>query len=288
MNQTTLSKLLVSRAEADEKIQTQIEEGKQLSNRDLSNNKSKNVIKECEKWSEYNKHLLSQLFDSDSIAEDEYVDFYYYGKQSVAPNWTPLWNLSYLEGMDKSLNSLERIRERLELLDEPSHTLQHNFSNKEVSDNLSFTSGINVFIVHGHDEAAKHAIARFVERLGLKAIILDEQANKGQTIIEKFEEHAGEVGFAIVLLTPDDVGAPKDKEDNLKPRARQNVILELGYFLRALGREHVCVLYKEEVELPSDIHGILYVPMDSFDGWKQKLAKEMKQAGLPINPEKLL
>ena len=66
--------------------------------------------------------------------------------------------------------------------------------------------------------------------------------------------------------------SPKDKEDNLKPRARQNVILELGYFLRALRREHVCVLYKEEVELPSDIHGILYVPMDSFDGWKRNEA----------------
>ena len=288
MNQTTLSKLLVSRAEADEKIQAQIEEGKQLSNRDLSNNKSKNVIKECEKWSEYNKHLLSQLFDSDSIAEDEYVDFYYYGKQSVAPNWTPLWNLSYLEGMDKSLNSLERIRERLERFDEPSHTPQHTSGNKEVSDNSPRTFGDEVFIVHGHDNEAKETVARFVEKFDIKATILHEQANKGQTIIEKFEREASNAGFAIVLLTPDDVGAPKDHEDKLQPRARQNVILELGYFLGALGRECVCVLYKEGVELPSDIHGILYVPMDSFDGWKQKLAKEMKQAGLPINPEKLL
>ena len=145
-----------------------------------------------------------------------------------------------------------------------------------------------MFIVHGHDQAAKHTIAGFVRRLGLNPIILDEQASKGQTIIEKFEENADEVGFAIVLLTPDDVGAPKDKQDEFKPRARQNVVLELGYFMAKLGRDRVCPLLKDEVEKPSDIDGLVYVPMDNFNGWQLKLAKEMKQAGLPVDPEKLL
>ena len=140
--------------------------------------------------------------------------------------------------------------------------------------------------MHGQDEAAKHAIARFVEKFNLKATILDEQASKGQTIIDKFEEHADKAGFAIVLLTPDDV-APKGQIDELKGRARQNVILELGYFLCGLGRERVCVLYKEGVELPSDIQGIVYVPMNKSDEWQLKLAKEMQQAGLLIDLNKL-
>ena len=124
--------------------------------------------------------------------------------------------------------------------------------------------------------------------MGIEATILHEQANKGQTIPEKFEEHADDAGFAIILLTPDDVGAPKDETNSLKPRARQNVVLELGYFWGRLGRKRLCVLYKEGVELPSDMSGIVYVPMDNFGGWKQKLAREMNRAKLPIDPQKLL
>lgn len=190
--------------------------------------------------------------------------------------------------MAHGISSLEGIRDRLELYDEPSEMLQSISGNEGVSAMPQSTSGNEVFIVHGHDDEAKETVARFVENFGIEETILHEQANRGQTIPEKFEEHASEAGFAIILLTPDDVGASKNKIKYLKPRARQNVVLELGYFWGKLGRERVCVLYKEEVELPSDMQGILYVPMDNFDGWKQKLAREMKQAGLPIDPEKLL
>ena len=137
-----------------------------------------------------------------------------------------------------------------------------------------------IFIVHGHDEVAKHKIARFITELGLTATILDEQASEGQTIIDKFEKHADEAVFAIVLLTSDDLGAPKDKKKKLKYRARQNVILELGYFLHSLGRKRVCVLYEKSVERPSDIHGIVYVPLDEADGWKLKLSKELAKLGI--------
>ncbi|MDE0682600.1 MAG: nucleotide-binding protein [Candidatus Poribacteria bacterium] len=145
-----------------------------------------------------------------------------------------------------------------------------------------------MFTVHGHDEAAKHAVARFIERLDLEAIILDEQSSEGLTIIEKFEKHAKGADFAIVLMTPDDVGAPIEKKDDLKLRARQNVIFELGYFFHALGRKRVCALYKEGVELPSDIYGVVYVLMDEFDAWQLALAREMKQAGLTFDANKLL
>ena len=106
------------------------------------------------------------------------------------------------------------------------------------------------FIVHGHDQTVKSEVARFVEKFELVVTILDEKPGGGRTIIEKFEKYASNAAFAIVLLTPDDVGAPKDRQDDLKPRARQNVIFEIGYFFKGLGRGRVCAMSKEEVEFP--------------------------------------
>jgi predicted nucleotide-binding protein len=147
---------------------------------------------------------------------------------------------------------------------------------------LGPVSGSKVFLVHGHDESAKEGTARFLEKLNLEPIILHEQPNEGQTIIEKVEKYGG-VAFAVVLLTPDDVGAARDKQDNLRPRARQNVILELGYFLGRLGRKHVAALLKGDVEKPSDYDGVVYIPMDAGGAWKLQLAKELKATGLNVD-----
>lgn len=135
----------------------------------------------------------------------------------------------------------------------------------------------NVFIIHGHDEGAKEEVARFIEKIGLKPIILHERPNKGRTLIEKILVHSETVGFAIALLTPDDIGysekAPKIKEH----RARQNVIFELGLFIGILGRSKVAVLYKEGVEKPSDYDGVGYILFDSRGGWRIDLAKELME-----------
>lgn len=138
-----------------------------------------------------------------------------------------------------------------------------------------------VFLVHGHDKAVREEVARFLEKLDLEPIILHEQPNMGRTVIEKFEAHA-DVGFAIVLLTPDDIGGLASGGE-VKPRARQNVILELGYFIGRLGRARVCALYVEGVEIPSDIHGVVYVSYDAAGGWRLKLAGEIRAAGLPVD-----
>lgn len=119
----------------------------------------------------------------------------------------------------------------------------------------------DVFIVHGHDDAAKNELSSFLFRLGLKPIILHEQPNNGKAVIEKFEQYASKVGYAFVLLTPDDIGG-KDRK-SLGERARQNVILELGYFMAKLGRDKVCGLYKGNVELPSDVLGVLYLKYEN-------------------------
>ena len=145
-----------------------------------------------------------------------------------------------------------------------------------------------VYILHGHDEETKTTVAKFIENLGLKPAILDKEPSKGQTVIEKFDEQADKAGFAIALLTPDDVGALKDEAGwKLNLRARQNVIFELGYFIGKLNANRVCLLYKEGVELPSDIPNVAYVPMDSADAWKLKLSQGMRKAGLPIDMNKL-
>ena len=135
-----------------------------------------------------------------------------------------------------------------------------------------------VFIVHGHDEAAKQSMARFLEQLKLEPIILHEQPNLGRTIIEKIEDHS-DVGFAIVLLTPDDEAVTPNGNER---RARQNVILELGYFIGHLGRGRVAALKKGDIELPSDIIGVVYTDFDDRGAWRYDLAKELRGAGYPI------
>ena len=148
---------------------------------------------------------------------------------------------------------------------------------------VPITNQEKVFIVHGHDHPARDAVAEFVNNWGLTATILDKEPNKGRTIIEKFEDLADEASFAIVLFTPDDVGASVKDKVNLKPRARQNVILELGYFLKAVGRQQICILHKGDIELPSDIQGVVYVPMDDNGEWKQAIVREMESIGLLVD-----
>jgi predicted nucleotide-binding protein len=148
---------------------------------------------------------------------------------------------------------------------------------------LQMPNSSKVFLVHGHDEAMESQVARFLEKLKLTPVILHEQANQGKTIIEKFERHSSDVGFAVVLLSPDDTGSAKGGTPS--PRARQNVVLELGYFIGKLGRDRVCALHAGEVELPSDLHGVVWVPYSG--DWKLKLIQELKAADIAINTDQL-
>jgi predicted nucleotide-binding protein len=144
----------------------------------------------------------------------------------------------------------------------------------------------SVFIVHGRDDQAKTEVARFVEKLGFDAIILHEQASSGKTIIEKIEANTN-VGFAIVLYTPCDIGGLSG--DNMqKPRARQNVVFEHGYLIAKLARNNVCALVKGDVEIPNDISGVVYVPFDSHGAWHLQLAKEMRNSGYVFDMNKII
>lgn len=149
------------------------------------------------------------------------------------------------------------------------------------------TESLNsVFIVHGRDDLAKTEVARFIEQLGVTAIILHEQKNSGKTIIEKIEEHSN-VSYGIVLYTPCDHGS-LITEEQLKSRARQNVVFEHGYLIGKLGRNKVAALVKNDVEIPGDLNGLVYIDFDKAGGWKLSIAQELLHAGLNIDLNKAL
>lgn len=145
-----------------------------------------------------------------------------------------------------------------------------------------------VFVVHGHDQGAKTDLETFLTGIGLEPVVLHRQPDQGRTLIEKFEHHS-DVGFAFILLTPDDV-AYKASEDTLPDasrkkefRSRPNVIFEFGYFVGRLGRGRVCCLIKGDVAKPSDIDGLVYKPFsESIEAIGFSIIKELKSAGYTI------
>jgi hypothetical protein len=140
--------------------------------------------------------------------------------------------------------------------------------------------GRKIFIVHGHDQWPREAVTSFLESMGFEPIILHEQPNRGRSIITKFREEAADVVFAIVLMTPDDFGGATGADS--QPRARQNVVFELGFFIGAFGPERVAPLVKGDIERPSDFEGVGYISLDDAD-WQKQLERELTAAGLLLH-----
>ncbi len=175
------------------------------------------------------------------------------------------------------------IQQRLRWLSSVPTILANRWRAAAVPDSQMPAQTRRVFLVHGHDERVRETVARFLEKLDLECVILHEQPNKGRTIIEKFEDYA-DVAFAVVLLTPDDRGGVADAAfEAQQKRARQNVLLELGFFLGVLSRSRVCALYVEGVEIPSDYSGVLFLPLDDGGAWRMGLLRELIASGLPID-----
>ncbi|WP_207343644.1 nucleotide-binding protein [Arthrobacter sp. E3] len=178
---------------------------------------------------------------------------------------------------------LKAAKRELELAEETKKSKLFNVVEEiiEVSDKGTGSTG-RIFIVHGHDDAKKFQLARFLKDLtGHEPVILHEQPNKGAVLIEKLEASAEVTGFAVVLLTADDTGKA-NREEKYKPRGRQNVVFELGFFIAALGRSNVAVLMEPGVEEPGDVTGLVYTPLDAAGAWKSALATEIDEAGIPV------
>jgi len=208
--------------------------------------------------------------------QEEYKNF-------VSLTANSAWDLQALH-----IGFLEGILAMAEAMNAEETSISDSVSSHHSTQQITPSDLRKVFIVHGHDNEAKEGTARFITRLGLQPIILHEQPSSGRTVIEKFEIFTGDIAFAVVLLTPDDIGAPNKEPEPLRPRARQNVIMELGFFIGKLGRPRVCALHRGGVELPSDYQGVLYIELDEAGAWKTKLAQELVQAKLPIDLNALL
>jgi predicted nucleotide-binding protein len=239
--------------------------------------------KDVIKWREYNFDLLKAVFTTDNIASQYSSPAHGMLGGNIEGN-RKLLEL-FRENVDDEIATLESVLERLNLYPEPSMQTESGPASRRA---LGLGLATKIFVVHGHDEGALQATARFLEAIGLDAIILREKPDQGLTIIEKFEACAAEVGFAVALLTPDDLGGAAADEEH-KARARQNVIFELGYFVGALGRGRACLLRKGQVEIPSDLAGVIYTDFDHpGEGWKVKLARELTAARIKFDASKVL
>ena len=189
---------------------------------------------------------------------------------------------AYLNGLKSAKSLLESMVEEI-----------NDYWQEEIKDTPSPdqedppTATRDVFVVHGRDDGTRETVARFLQKLEFRPIILHEQPSQGRTIIEKFERHV-QAAFAIALLMPDDVGALASKASDLKSRARQNVVFEFGYFIGLLGRERVCAIVGNGVEVPSDYDGVVYIKLDDAGAWKMELVREMKAAGLDVDANRAL
>jgi len=271
----TPPELVVSREDAEAKIQDRLEKGNELLTRHISAwEQLEAARKDYYTWSDYNKELLKRLFTNETLAQE--YEGIYFGVVGGTPTLAEEVR-DFRGDVDIKIRRLESIKERLELI-----PVAKSVTSVGVTSSSTKDLGKKAFIVHGHDEGARESVARFVEKLGIHPIILHEQASGGRTIIEKLERNS-DVDFAIILLTPDDVGAKATAKDALQPRARQNVVLELGYFIAKLGRSRVCALHKASVELPSDFLGVIYISLDEGGAWRVLLAKELREAGFDVD-----
>jgi predicted nucleotide-binding protein len=297
---TVLPRLVIDIDVARTKLSTQAESGRELlesANGFLSESVFDDLTRRHKSWCDYNDTLLRSLFDSEAVAkkysDDTYVFEWASGRTRI--DFENMRQVTETHGSDPHESLKRRIEKGVHFLDGLLQRLDLYPQARRSSNRGALTVSVraraesnNVFIVHGHDKAAKESTIRFVEKLGLTPIVFDESPNKGQTIIEKLEELASDAAFAIILFTPDDVGGQVGPTSKLQRRARQNVIFELGFFAGRLGRDRVCLLYKEEMEIPSDLHGVLYVKLDDYEGWHVRLAREMKAADLSLDFNSLL
>lgn len=230
-------------------------------------------INKFEGWKLYVSELLITKygFDNRYVYEwNTYVSTYVSKRK-------PILN-QLRKNVKKAMSLIDSFLERMDFSVETDKTAQ---SKDEVAKKK------RVFIVHGHDSNVRNEVELFVRNIGYEPIILCKRADKGNTIIEKIEREANDVCFAVVIYTSCDLGKDRNA-DELKPRARQNVVFEHGFMCAHLGRECVCALLEDGVEQPGDLQGVIYKPLDAAGVWKYQLADEMKAVGLDVDKNKIL
>jgi predicted nucleotide-binding protein len=278
--------LAVPREEARRRLVERIERGQELTKLPIDSEEAlEAAAHEYQKWSAFNIELLKQLFTTEALSK-EYswwgIGVIPMGRESLGQRIA-----RHHESITDKLRRLDSIVERLEL-----YPLAPSVQSTEVAKHAPYevsTRSKKVFVVHGHDEVAKTNLEVFLHEIGLEPIVLHRQADEGLTVIEKFEKHA-DVGYAFILLTPDEV-AYLAKEESLEDaarrkekRARPNVIFEFGYFVGRLGRSKVCCIYTGDVALPSDVNGLIYKRFEkSVEEVAYGIMKDLKASGYDVS-----
>ena len=229
------------------------------------------------KWRRDTEVAISNTFGEPSRQFADFEAIHYSPASYVVGTPESAFHRFYVSSLEEAAATLESMIDEIEEYWEDDYQSPDSSKPPEIRQQ---TNTNQAFIIHGRDHGTRDTVARFLENLGIEPVILQEQPDQGRTVIEKFEQYA-QVDFAIALFTPDDVGGFGD--DNLQPRARQNVIFELGYFIGKFGWDRVRVLVKGTPEIPSDYSGVVYIPLDESGGWKMTLIREMKDAGFDID-----
>lgn len=277
-NQTELT---TSIAEAEKQLTDRIARGRDiLSPRPSTSDALEQARSKYHTWDEYNTALLGKIFSTAELSQE----YSYWGIAVISGRTDFEQDVrEFVDDVNQKIRRLESIRERIPLYDRSSAGPVSVPPSKRAAVESS-----KVFVVHGRNNELKETVARFLAQLDLQPIILHEQPSAGRTIIEKFEENS-DACFAVVLLTPDDLGClALEKSDKLKSRARQNVIFEWGFFVASLGRRKACALVAEGLEIPSDMDGIVYIPLDQAGAWKMLLVREMKAGGVDIDANRAI
>ena len=234
---------------------------------------------EFTEWQRNTRVAIAYTFGEESSQNEEFQDIEY--SPFIFTGGENYFQGAYIRGLDSAAAKLRSmIREVQEYWDDPQQP-----SAAETPEIPHPVNTNRVFVIHGRDHGTRDTVASFLRKLELEPVILEEQPNRGRTIIEKFEEYV-QGDFAIALLTPDDVGGLSN--DELQPRARQNVIFEFGYCIGKFGRDRVLALVKEDPEIPSDYAGVLYILMDESGGWQMRLIREMNSAGFSVDANRAL
>jgi predicted nucleotide-binding protein len=278
--------LKVLRSQAEERLDKQVEAGRGLINRAESvadRADYENWRDERTRWRRYTTEALRSLYTTSEPA-DEFDQTPGIGVISLMERPLSRDLADAVGDVRRQVNTVVSLRERLEFIPAPAETESQLGERPKKAGN----DDPQIFVVHGHSDAFKERVIRQLEKAGPHPVtVLHEQPNSGKTLIEKFEEYASRSDFAVVLLTADDVGASQKEPSNLTPRARQNVIFELGYFVGTLGRSHVAVLYEDGVELPSDYKGIVYISLVD-ETWRYKLLQELRATGLDYDLNEII
>jgi len=284
----TPSRLKKSREEASIRLADRITAGNALLARRVNTREEyDDLCRDEKRWHETNRRLLESLFNGGQLLR-EYEDQQHSPYDGAFDETIPQFIKTEKKIIQRLITKLEAIRDGLQYMEEPQPA-QVTFPRPDI---LPQKDVPKVFLVHGRDVPAAHSVARVLDKIGLNPIILKEQAHAGRTIIQKFQEHA-DVHFAVILLTADDVGGLREDYESdsksLKSRARQNVILELGYFLGLFRGKNFCLLLEKDVELPSDLDGLGWHRFDpNGTEWIARLGKELQAGQIQIDMQALM